>query len=143
MIEATPIRAYDGGSSRQRWSGVARMSWNHRNIPASDTRQTIVSANSSRTVTRPGLPRQRRFSARMHAAVERDDLAGQVAVGEHREREVGDLLGAPEAPDGDALLEFVRVAGEHPGVLDQRGGEGVDRHAVGGDAARQVVRERV
>jgi hypothetical protein len=79
----------------------------------------------------------------VHPAVERHDLVGHVAVAQDGEREVGDLLRAAEAPDGDHRGQRAGVPGQHRGVLDQRGRDGVDGHALAGGAAREVVRQAV
>lgn len=68
-------------------------------------------------------------------------------LSEARERgmrlEVGDLVRCAEATDGDPLREVFRVAGQHRGVLDQGGRDGLGGDAVGSLASGDEVQEAV
>ena len=74
----------------------------------------------------------------MQAAVERDDLVGQVVAGQDRDCEGGDLVGSAEAADRDLCGKLRGISGQHRGVGDEGGCEGVDGDPVSGEKVSQV-----
>src|SRR3981081_2856303 len=77
-------------------------------------------------------------SAGVGSAVEERDVTGEVAVGQHRGGEIGDLLGSSESADGDpgcgdAVLVFI----DHLGVRDEGGSDRVHGDPIGRVVARQ------
>jgi len=77
-------------------------------------------------------------SSRVQAAVERDYLVGQVVADQNRDREVGDLVGSAEAADRDLCGKLRGISGQHRGVGDEGGCEGVDGDPVSGEKVSQV-----
>jgi hypothetical protein len=54
------------------------------------------------------------------AAVEGDDLVGQVGIGQDRCGEIGNLGRLAEPADRDLPAQLCRVVGQYPGLVDQR-----------------------
>ena len=69
---------------------------------------TATSSSSPDTSWRRG-----RASAGVHATVDRDHLVGDVAVAQHRQRQVGDLVRGPQASDRDPR----RISSGSPGSI--------------------------